>query len=105
MRMQKLALAGLVAATLGSVSIPAAARSNVIYLNFGPPPVRYEYVPAARPGFVWAPGYWDWRGHRHVWIAGHWLRHRPGYYYRPARWAPYDGRWRYYAPVWAPYRY
>jgi hypothetical protein len=103
MRMQELALAGLVAATLGSISIPAVARTNVdLYLNVGPPPARYEYIPAPRYGFAWVPGYWDWRGHRHVWIAGHYVRHRPGYYFEPARWVEYDGRWRYSRPYWRP---
>jgi len=89
--MQRLVLAGLVAATLGSVSVPAAARSNVdVYLSFGPPPVRYEYVPAPRVGLVWVPGYWDRRGHRYVWVGGHWLRHRPAFYHQQARWGrPY----------------
>lgn len=96
MTMRKLILGSLVAATVGSVSLPAAARTHVdLYLNFGPPPVRYEYVPAPRVGMVWVPGHWAWRGHRHVWLAGHWVRHRPGYYYRPARWVDYGGRWQY----------
>jgi len=99
MNMRKLILGSLVAATLGGVSIPADARTN-LFVNFAPPPVRYEYVPAPRVGFVWVPGYWDWRGHRHVWIRGHWIRHRPGYYYQPAVWAPYGGQWRFYRPYW-----
>jgi hypothetical protein len=104
MRTQKLFLAGLVAATLGSIAIPAAARTNVdLYLNVGPPPLRYEVVPAPRYGYVWAPGYWHWTGHRHLWVAGHWVRHRPGYYYEPARWVDYDGRWRYRSPYWRPW--
>jgi YXWGXW repeat-containing protein len=103
MRTQKLVLAGLVAAVLGSISIPAAARTNVdLYVNIAPPAPRYEVVPAPRIGFVWVPGYWDWRGHRHVWIVGHYARHRPGYYYAPARYVEHEGRWRYYAPGWRP---
>ena len=101
MLMRKLILGGLIAATLGGVSIPAAARTNVdFYLNFGPPPVRYEYVPAPRVGFVWVPGYWDWRYGRHHWVGGHWVRHRPGYFYEPARWVAQDARWYYHAPGW-----
>lgn len=99
--MKKLILGSLVAATLGSVSIPAAARTNVdVYLNFGPPPVRYELAPAPRVGFVWVPGYWDWRHGRHFWVGGHWVRNRPGYYYAPARWVDYGGRWQYVRPAW-----
>lgn len=103
MTLRKLILGSLVAAALGSIALPAAARTNVdLYLNFAPPPVRYEYVPAPRYGFVWVPGHWAWRGHRHVWVAGHWVRHRPGYYHRPARWVDYGGRWQYVPAGWHP---
>ncbi len=96
--MKKIVLASLVAAALASAR-PAAARTEIL-VNVAPPPVRYEVVPAPRVGMVWIPGYWAWRGHRHVWLRGHWQRHRPGYVYAPARWVEQDGRWRYYAPAW-----
>ena len=103
MPMRKLLLGSLVAATLGAAALPAAARTNVdLVVNFGPPPLRYEIVPAPRVGFVWVPGYWDWRYGRYYWVAGHYVRHRPGYYYRPARWVEYDGRWHYARPYWSP---
>ena len=103
MTMRKLILGSLVAAAVGSVALPAAARTNVdLFVNFAPPPVRYEYVPAPRVGFAWVPGHWAWRGHRHVWVAGHWVRHRPGHYYRPARWVDYGGRWQYRPVAWHP---
>ena len=98
--MKKLMLAGLIAAALGTFAVPAAARTEVI-LNFGPPPVRYEVVPAPRVGHVWVPGFWEWRGHHHVWVRGHWLRERRGYYYTPARWVERDGRWVYYGGAWS----
>ncbi len=62
--------------------------------------MRYEVVPATRAGFVWGPGYWEWRRHKHFWVAGHWVRHRPGYVYVPARWVERDGRWHYYGGAW-----
>jgi hypothetical protein len=99
--MRKLIFGSLVAATLGSLALPAAARANVdLVLNFGPPPVQYEVVPAPRYGFVWVPGYWDWRYGRHYWVAGHYVRHRPGYVFQPARWVDYGGRWYYHRPAW-----
>ena len=102
MRTQKLVLAGLVAVMLGvGVSVPAAARTEV-FVNIAPPAPRYEVVPAPRVGFVWVPGYWDWRGNRHVWVTGRWVKHRRGYYYEPARWIEHEGRWRYHAPGWRP---
>jgi len=90
--MKKLVLAGLVAVALGSFAVPAAARTELI-LNFGPPPVRYEVVPAPRVGYVWVPGFWEWRGRSHVWVGGRWLRERRGYAYAPSRWEERDGRW------------
>src|SRR5262249_12509825 len=37
-----------------------------------PPPPRQEVI-YARPGagYVWIPGFWAWRGVRHVWFTGH----------------------------------
>jgi hypothetical protein len=95
MTMKKLFLGSLVAVALGSVTLPAAARTNVdLYVNVGPPPAPlYEVVPAPRYGFVWVPGYWDWRGHRHVWVAGHYVRSRPGYVYHTPRYYESGGRW------------
>jgi len=55
--------------------------------------VRVERVPAPRPGYVWAPGYWDVRYSRHYWRAGHWERERRGYYYHEPRWVQHDNRW------------
>ena len=95
MTIRKLILGSLVAAAVGGLALPAAARSNVdVYVNVGaPPPAYYEVVPAPRAGWVWVPGYWDWRGHRHHWIAGHWVRARHGYAYHVPHWYERDGRW------------
>lgn len=101
--MRKLIIGGLIAAALGSVSVPATARTSVdFYLNVGPPAVPYEVVPAPRAGWIWVPGYWDWRYNRHFWVGGHWLRHRPGFYYAPASWVENGGRYYYHAPGWRP---
>lgn len=61
------------------------------YVRTAPPPLRYEsYGAPPGPGYVWAPGYWDWRP------AGGWYW-RGGTWLRPPRaraaWAP--GRWHY----------
>ena len=100
--MRKLIIGSLVAAALGGASLAANARSNVdVYVSFGaPPPLRYEVVPAPRVGWVWAPGYWDWRHSRYHWVRGHWVRERPGYYYAPARWVERGGRWHHHRPAW-----
>ena len=94
---QRVLLAAMVAAgTLGAVAVPAIAEARTeVYVTVPPPPVRVERVPAPRRGYVWVPGYWDWRGHRHVWVRGVWQRERPGHVYRPHRWEERDGRWYY----------
>lgn len=73
-----------------------------INVNIGeePPPVRYEPVPPPRAGYVWAPGFWDWKHHKHVWVAGHWEHARAGYAYAPAEWRRVDGEWRLYRGGW-----
>ncbi|HLX79502.1 MAG TPA: YXWGXW repeat-containing protein [Burkholderiales bacterium] len=71
---------------LGSWAVPASAVNLSIGIDVGPPPAQVEVIPPPRAGFVWAPGYWDWEGSRHVWVAGHWLAGRPGFYWVPERW-------------------
>lgn len=103
--MRKLIAGSLIAAALGSVAMPAAAHSEVdFFVGVAPPAPRYEFVPAPRVGWVWAPGYWEWRHHRHVWIAGHWVRAWPGYAYAPSRWVEREGRYYYGPPAWHRYR-
>ena len=93
MTMRKWMLGSLVAMSLGA-ALPAAARTSVdLYLNFAPPAAPVEYVPVARPGFVWVPGVWEWRHHGHAWVPGHWVRARHGYNYAPARWVAHGDRW------------
>lgn len=70
---------------------PAIAATQVDYVMVAPP--RFERVPQARVGYVWAPGYWEWRRHRHEWMAGSWIAERPGYLYAAPRWVQRDGHW------------
>lgn len=82
----------LAAGSMGSmVATPAAAD---VYVRVAPPAPRYEAVPVVRPGWEWAPGYWNWSGHRYVWVRGHKVRaHRHGHWV-PDRWVEDNGRWR-----------
>ena len=91
----KTVLAAGLAATLSVLSAPAAQAQVRAVINVGqpPPPLRAEVVPAPRRGYVWAPGFWDWDGHRHEWRGGHWERARPGYAYRQPEWRQNGGRW------------
>ena len=97
--MKKLLIAALLGAPLGSIALPAGAAAIVVQV--APPPPRAEAVPAPRRGYVWVPGYWDWRGNRHVWVAGSWMREKHGYHYQQPRWEEHDGHWQMQRGNWA----
>lgn len=86
----------IAAGMIGALATPlpsVAATSREIIIERAPPAPRSERAPAVRRGYVWVPGYWDWRGNRHVWMKGTWVRERRGYAYQPHRWVERDGRW------------
>ena len=89
---RKILLAALATASVGVLPLPAAADVG-FYVDVAPPAPRYEVVPAPRAGYVWVPGFWDWRGNHHVWARGHWERERSGYHWHPNRWEQREGRW------------
>jgi hypothetical protein len=87
---------------VGAAAIPLSGEARVyVDVDVAPPPPRVEVVPAARVGYVWAPGYWDWRARRHVWVKGHWVRERHGYRWEPHRWVEREGRWHFEEGRWA----
>jgi WXXGXW repeat (2 copies) len=85
-------LGGLLALSLGSVVSSVAAQQIIV--RIAPPQPRSEPVPPARPGRVWIPGYWDWRGNRHVWVRGRWVSARRGMVWEQDRWVNRNGRWQ-----------
>jgi hypothetical protein len=89
-----LALSLLAPAALLPTSAQAAIGVDLV-VRVPPPAVRYEPVPPPRPGYVWTPGYWDWRENRHVWVGGTWVASRPGYVYYQPRWVERNGQWHY----------
>jgi hypothetical protein len=77
-----------------AVVVPSIASAGVgIDIDIAPPAPRVEVVPAVRPGFIWAPGYWDYRGHDHVWVPGRYVRERHGYHWVPDRWEQRGPHW------------
>ncbi|HEY2404211.1 MAG TPA: YXWGXW repeat-containing protein, partial [Steroidobacteraceae bacterium] len=78
-RMVATALAG--AMLIGSVA-PAFSAVG-IDINIAPPAPRVVEAPPPRAGFVWAPGYYRWDGHRHVWVDGRWMHERRGSHWVP----------------------
>ena len=89
--------ATLFVAASGAAFTPTAAHAQVnfnIIIGNPPPPPRYEVVPRPRPGYVWAPGFWNWNGHSHDWRGGHWERSREGQVYYQPQWVQADNGWR-----------
>jgi hypothetical protein len=99
-RMRGILLVSFLAASIAIVPGALQARTN-ISVNIGPPPPIVEVVPPPRPGWVWAPGYWEWNGHRHVWVDGRWLHARHGYIWEPPHWVERHGRWYFEPGHWA----
>ena len=71
-------------------------------IRVAPPAPRYERIPRSRDGYVWQPGYWDWRGNRYEWTSGIWAAERPGYVYAQPNWVQRDGRWFMEPSRWTP---
>jgi hypothetical protein len=99
-RLQLLALALTVFATMFITPTQASAGVNVGIQVGGPPPpvvVERRWSPPYR-GAVWIPGHQEWNGGRWVWVGGYysypprrggyWVpgRYHHGYYY-PGHWA------------------
>jgi hypothetical protein len=63
-----------------------------------PPAPRAEKI-AARAGFVWVPGHWDWRG-VWTWVKGSFERERPGKRWNEGRWERNGARWVYREGAW-----
>ena len=99
MNIRKLLVTSLLAA--GTVVAPHVAMSRVnVDVAIGPPAPRYEVVPAPRHGYIWAPGYWAWDGHRHVWHSGRWIRERHGHHWVADRWERRGDHWYFQGGHW-----
>lgn len=78
----------------GMAGAPLLATAAVgVDIEIAPPAPRVEEVPPPRAGFVWAPGYWEYRGGAHVWVPGRWIGERRGFHWVPERWEARGPRW------------
>lgn len=96
--MKKLVITAGTAAllSLGAFVLPATAQAQVgVSVQIGPPAPVHEVVPAPRPGYVWAPGHYEYKHNRYVWNQGNWMKARPGYAYHAPTWEQRNGRWNY----------
>ena len=103
-RLLQVTYAAALIAVSSMAFVPTLANAQVgvnIIIGSAPPPPRYEVVPAMRPGYIWAPGYWNWAGGRHVWRQGYWDRARPGYQYNRPRWEQGSRGWQLNRGGWA----
>src|SRR5450830_1330818 len=98
--MKKLLIAAMLAASVGTIAVPLTASADVIVVRKAPPEPRHENVPAARRGYVWTPGYWNWNGRRYVWHKGQYVKARSGYHYNAPAWHERDGRWEFSRGEW-----
>jgi hypothetical protein len=101
--MNCLAATALALLLAGCVVYPARGGYYVGgVVTVGPPAIREEAVGVAPyPGYVWAPGYWNWAGGRYVWVSGRWVAPRPGYHWVPHHWVQTPGGWRLERGHWA----
>ncbi|HXJ20734.1 MAG TPA: YXWGXW repeat-containing protein [Polyangia bacterium] len=81
---------------------PASSLAAVV-IRTGPP-VVHEVVPAPRPGFVWDPAHYDYRGGRYVLVQGHFIPERRGFVWVPGRWENQRGAYVWVAGMWRPVR-
>ena len=98
-RRGRLVATALAGAMLLSSVAPAFA-SVAIDINVAPPAPRVVEVPPPRPGFVWAPGYYRWDGHRHIWVDGRFIRERRGSHWVPEHWDERHGRYHFIPGLW-----
>ncbi|HXN15923.1 MAG TPA: YXWGXW repeat-containing protein [Usitatibacter sp.] len=86
--------------TLGFVALPALSEIRYVEVAAPPPAAVVEVTPVVPEGYVWTPGYWDYRDNSYAWVNGRSEPLRPGYHYVTPRWEENDGRWRIYQGQW-----
>ena len=73
----------------------AAVVTAAIVTWLPPPAPREVYVPPARPGYSWQPGYWTRDGDDWAWVEGQWIELPPNYDWAPSHWEQgRDGTWQ-----------
>jgi hypothetical protein len=81
----------------------AAEQGVVVQKPVTIPPVYVEPQPAApaTTGYVWQPGYWQWRG-TWVWVPGEYVQTvTPGAVWVQGEWEAINGTWRWNPAHWA----
>jgi hypothetical protein len=87
--------AAILISTAAYYPVQAMAQGDHVTVHQAPPPPKHEAVPAARRGYEWAPGYWNWTGHKFAWTRGHWERARAGQQYQHPEWQQGKDGWQF----------
>jgi hypothetical protein len=93
----------LFCAVIGMAASAAPMLGNArgyVDVEIAPPVARVEVIPGARVGYAWAPGYYNYYGHRHVWVDGRYIRQRSGHHWTADRWEQRGERWHHEAGRW-----
>ena len=86
----------LLCAAIGVAAAAAPMLGNArtyVDIEIAPPAARVEVAPGIRAGYLWAPGYYNYTGHRHVWVPGRYMRERSGHHWSNDRWEQRGDRW------------
>ena len=97
---KRLTAAMVAAAGFAALNAMANAEWKQIDMDQSPPAMQTEVVPAARAGYVWVPGYYDYGNHAYNWVPGHFEKARAGYTYVTPRYEERNGHWGMYAGGW-----
>src|SRR5260221_6103783 len=100
MLIRKLAVAAAMTTGFAAMNAMAYAEWKEIDIDQSPPAMRTEVMPAARTGYVWVPGYYDYGNRSYSWVPGHFEKERVGYTYVTPRYEQKEGRWGMYAGGW-----
>jgi len=76
-----------------------AFRREMRRSRVAPPPAPVERF-APRPGFVWSPGYYEWRDDRYAWVGGHYEPERAGFFWQGPRWDLRGGEYVFIPGAW-----
>jgi len=94
------AIIAVSAAAFAPLQASAGGINVSIMVPLPPPPIIVEVNPPPRRGYIWAPGYWSWNGHKHVWFEGRWEQVREGHHYEPPVWRQDGDKWRFQEGGW-----
>ncbi len=91
---------GLTATNGAGTVITSAGGVIIVGPNQAPPPIRVESPGAARGGYIWIQGNWQWSNGQYEWVAGHWERQKAGYSWYDGQWQSQNNQWVWIAGEW-----